>query len=172
MVGRRCGEEMERGAKGRHTPEAPNGFGAMDRRPGIAGGTDPQRPWIDGRRHLVEWVEKVIRTVTWPEHAFHALEVMPAVKRSSEEGRVVEVDNTFPDFEYGAPAAAVGDGRAEYERARHESRRVRSIFTRAASLTGHSCPDPEDVPAGHAWPAGTSGSTQVEPIEVHHLVPR
>lgn len=172
MVGRRRGEEMERGAKGRHTPEAPDGFGAMDRRPGIAGGTDPQRPWTDGLRHLVECVEKGIRTVTRPEHAFHALGVMPVVKRSSEEGRVVEVDSTFPDFEYGAPAAAVGDGRAEYERARRESRRVRSVFTRAASLTGHSCPDPEDVPAGHAWPAGTSGSTQVEPIEVHHLVPR
>src|SRR4029453_9991867 len=30
----------------------------------------------------------------------------------------------------------------------------------------------EDVPAGRRWPAGTSRSGEIEPIEVHHLVPR
>lgn len=71
----------------------------MDRRPGIVGGTDPQRPWNDRLRHLVECVEKGFRTVTRPDHAFHALDEVPAAKRSSEEGRVVEMGATFPDFE-------------------------------------------------------------------------
>ncbi|WP_406373530.1 hypothetical protein OH781_38735 [Streptomyces sp. NBC_01550] len=61
-------------------------------------------------------MEKGIRTVTRPEHAFHALEVMLAAKRSSEEGRVVEIHSTFPDFDYGAAAAAAdGDGRGEHD---------------------------------------------------------
>ncbi|MGW3825113.1 Gfo/Idh/MocA family protein [Streptomyces sp. NPDC005071] len=81
----------------------------------IVGETDPQWPWTDGLRHLVECVEKGIRAVTRPEHAFHAFEVMLAAKRSSEEGRVVEVHSTFPDFDYGAPAVADADGRGEHD---------------------------------------------------------
>ncbi|MFD7754525.1 Gfo/Idh/MocA family protein [Streptomyces sp. NPDC059757] len=97
---------------------APNGFEQWTNDRGsweIVGETDPQWPWTDGLRHLVECVEKGIRTVTRPEHAFHALEVMLAAKRSSEEGRVVEIHSTFPDFAYGAPAAADGDRRGEHD---------------------------------------------------------
>ncbi|MET9474579.1 Gfo/Idh/MocA family protein [Streptomyces sp. NPDC002917] len=97
---------------------APNGFEQWTNDRGsweIVGETDPQWPWTEGLRHLVECVEKGIRTVTRPEHAFHALEVMLAAKRSSEEGRVVEIHSTFPDFDYGVPAAADGDGRGEHD---------------------------------------------------------
>ncbi|MFD3494226.1 Gfo/Idh/MocA family protein [Streptomyces sp. NPDC058690] len=97
---------------------APNGFEQWTNDRGsweIVGETDPQWPWTDGLRHLVECVEKGIQTVTRPEHAFHALEVMLAAKRSSEEGRVVEIHSTFPDFAYGAPAAADGDRRGEHD---------------------------------------------------------
>jgi hypothetical protein len=35
-----------------------------------------------------------------PEHALHALEVMLAAKRSSEEGRAIEIESGFPAPDY------------------------------------------------------------------------
>jgi hypothetical protein len=80
--------------------------------------SDPQWPWTDGLRHLVECVENGTPTVTRPEHAFHALEVMLAAKRSAAEGRVIEVTSTFPDPDYAPGTAAAGAG----DRAKHDPR--------------------------------------------------
>lgn len=62
--------------------------------------TDPNWPWTDGLRHLVEAIENGHETVTRPEHAYHTLEVMLAAMRSAREGRVVEIDSGFPGLDY------------------------------------------------------------------------
>jgi predicted dehydrogenase len=62
--------------------------------------TDPNWPWTDGLRHLVEAIESGHETVTRPEHAYHALEVMLAAMRSAREGRVVEIGSDFPGLDY------------------------------------------------------------------------
>ncbi|MGW6401556.1 Gfo/Idh/MocA family protein [Streptomyces sp. NPDC055134] len=97
---------------------APDGFEQWTNARGsweIVGETDTQWPWTDGLRHLVDCVENGTRTVTRPEHAFHALEVMLAAQRSAKEGRVVEIHSTFPDFDYGAPATTDGDSRGKHD---------------------------------------------------------
>ena len=98
---------------------APEGFEQWSNDRGsweLFGETDPHWPWTDGLRHLVECIENGTETVTRPEHALHALEVMLAAKRSAAEGRVVEVTSTFPDLVY-APTAADGGaaGRAKHD---------------------------------------------------------
>lgn len=77
--------------------------------------TDPQWPWTDGLRHLVDCVERGVPTVTRPEHAYHALEVMLAAKRSAEEGRVVEIASEFPALDYSSIASAGGEGRRVHD---------------------------------------------------------
>jgi predicted dehydrogenase len=96
---------------------APEGFEQWSNERGsweVFGETDPHWPWTDGLRHLVECIETGTETVTRPEHALHALEVMLAAKRSAAEGRVVEVSSTFPDLQYDAPAGAL-DSRARHD---------------------------------------------------------
>jgi predicted dehydrogenase len=63
---------------------------------------DPSWQWTDGLRHLVECVEESRPTLTRPEHAYHALEVMLGAMRSSQEGRVVEIESDFPAPDYRA----------------------------------------------------------------------
>ncbi len=97
---------------------APDGFEQWSNERGsweLFGETDPHWPWTDGLRHLVECIENGSDTVTRPEHALHALEVMLAAKRSAAEGRVVEVTSTFPDLAYDAPAGAVADARPGHD---------------------------------------------------------
>jgi predicted dehydrogenase len=62
--------------------------------------SDPTWPWTDGLRHLVDVVDSGAPTVTRPEHAYHALEVMLAAKQSAAEGRVVEISSSFPPLDY------------------------------------------------------------------------
>jgi predicted dehydrogenase len=61
---------------------------------------DPTWPWTAGLRHLVECVAAGRSTVTRPEHAFHALEVMLAARRSAEEGRAIAIESSFPPLDY------------------------------------------------------------------------
>jgi predicted dehydrogenase len=61
---------------------------------------DPTWPWTAGLRHLVECVREGRPTVTRPEHALHALEVMLGAARSAETGRVVEIESGFPELDY------------------------------------------------------------------------
>jgi predicted dehydrogenase len=73
---------------------------------------DPTWPWTDGLRHLVECIEQGRPTLTRPEHAYHALEVMLAAMRSSDEGRHVEIESDFPPFDYATlPPADVDERR-------------------------------------------------------------
>ena len=84
---------------------APEGFEQWTNERGsweVVGETDRNWPWTDGLRHLVDCAERGAPTVTRPEHAYHALEVMLAAKRSAEEGRVIEIESTFPALDYSA----------------------------------------------------------------------
>jgi predicted dehydrogenase len=62
--------------------------------------TNPQWHWTYGFEHLIDQLEAGGRTITRPEHAYHALEVMLAAKRSSAEGRVIEIESEFPEPDY------------------------------------------------------------------------
>jgi predicted dehydrogenase len=97
---------------------APNGFEQWSNGRGsweVFGERDPNWPWTDGLRHLVDSVENGTPTVTRPEHAFHALEVMLAAKRSAAEGRVIEVTSPFPDLDYDTPTRPAGDAHANHD---------------------------------------------------------
>jgi predicted dehydrogenase len=62
--------------------------------------TNPHWHWTSGFEHLIDQLERGGETLTRPEHAYHALEVMLAAKRSSAEGRVVDVESEFPQPDY------------------------------------------------------------------------
>ena len=97
---------------------APEGFEQWSNERGsweLFGETDTQWPWTEGLRHLVESIETGTPTVTRPEHAFHALEVMLAAKQSAAEGRVVEIASTFPELVYAPAEAADGDDRSKHD---------------------------------------------------------
>ncbi|MFD3402260.1 Gfo/Idh/MocA family protein [Kribbella sp. NPDC058693] len=85
---------------------APDGFEQWSNARGsweLVGERAPHWPWTDGLRHLVDSIESGTPTITRPEHAYHALEVMLAAKQSSTEGRVVDITSPFPDLTYNTP---------------------------------------------------------------------
>ncbi len=57
--------------------------------------TEPEWPWTDGLRHLVECIRLGTKPVTSPEHAYHVLEVMLAAQRSGREGRSISIESAF-----------------------------------------------------------------------------
>ena len=97
---------------------APDGFEQWTNERGsweVFGETDTHWPWTDGLRHLVECVENGTPTVTRPEHAFHALEVMLAAKSSAIEGRAVEIRSEFPPLSYAPVATSDGHDRSNHD---------------------------------------------------------
>lgn len=71
--------------------------------------TDPEWPWADGLRHLVECIHENKRPLVTPEHALHVLEIMLKAQQSSRESRALAIESTFapPIFaESGAHEAA------------------------------------------------------------------
>ena len=125
--------------------------------------------------------DRGLPTVTRPEHAYHALEVMLAAKRSAEEGRVISIESEFPALDYsawrllgrrrppqarpevelngGEPAGVpsrlrVGDrDRGVPDRGRMERRRPRS---RASGTTTATCPATSWAATPATWPATTT----------------
>lgn len=97
---------------------APEGFEQWSNARGsweVVPETQPQWPWTSGLRHLVDCVDAGTPTLTRPEHARHALEVMLAAKQSAAEGRVVEVHSDFPDPDYGALIDQGDAGRRQHD---------------------------------------------------------
>jgi predicted dehydrogenase len=70
--------------------------------------SDPHWHWTDGLRHLVDCAESGTPTVTRPEHAYHALEIMLAAQASARDGiaRAIESDFPAPVFDEVSLAAA------------------------------------------------------------------
>jgi predicted dehydrogenase len=62
--------------------------------------SDPHWHWTDGLRHMVECVETGRPTITRPEHAYHALEVMLAAQAAGRDGATRQVESDFPDPVY------------------------------------------------------------------------
>ena len=67
--------------------------------------TDPDWPWTDGLRHLVECVRRGERPLVTPEHALHVLEIMLKAQQSGREGRALPIDSTFAPPVFAEPAA-------------------------------------------------------------------
>lgn len=64
--------------------------------------TEPNWPWTDGLRHLVECIQTGQQPIITPEHAYHALEIMIKTQESSREGVFKSIDSTFspPSFDF------------------------------------------------------------------------
>ena len=58
--------------------------------------SDPHWQWTEGLRHLVECVEAGRPTVTRPEHAYRALEVMLAAQAAGHDGVARSIESGFP----------------------------------------------------------------------------
>jgi predicted dehydrogenase len=62
--------------------------------------SDPHWQWTDGLRHLVDCVETGRPTITRPEHAYHALEIMLAAQAAGRDGVARTVESGFPELVY------------------------------------------------------------------------
>jgi predicted dehydrogenase len=61
---------------------------------------DPDWPWTDGLRHLVECIQSGTRAIITPEHGFHVLEIMLKAMEAGRDGRAREIESSFtpPSF--------------------------------------------------------------------------
>ncbi len=57
--------------------------------------SDPNWPWTDGLRHLVECIQDGHKPVIQPEHAYHVLEIMLAAEAAGRDGQAREIKSTF-----------------------------------------------------------------------------
>jgi predicted dehydrogenase len=57
--------------------------------------TDPNWPWTDGLRHIVECIQRRVKPLITPEHAYHVLEIMLKAQQSSEEGQAKLIESSF-----------------------------------------------------------------------------
>ncbi len=62
--------------------------------------SDPHWQWTEGLRHLVDCVEAGRATITRPEHAYHALEVILAAQAAGRDGVARQIESDFPDPVY------------------------------------------------------------------------
>ena len=81
--------------------------------------SDPQWQWTDGLRHLVDCVESGRPTITRPEHAYHALEIMLAAQASGRDGTARRIESTFPDPVYDDEWAAAEAAHRSHDRRSH-----------------------------------------------------
>jgi hypothetical protein len=68
--------------------------------------TEPDWPWTDGLRHLVECIRRGTRPLIKPEHALHVLEIMLQAQASGRDGQAKPVHSRFapPEFPDAGPA--------------------------------------------------------------------
>jgi predicted dehydrogenase len=88
-----------------------NGHGAWELFPD----PDPAWRWTDGLSHLLDCIETGRPSLLRPEHAFHALEVALAAKRSANEERAVAIESSFPEPDFAALPAPVADERRVHD---------------------------------------------------------
>jgi predicted dehydrogenase len=82
--------------------------------------SDPHWQWTEGLRHLVDCVESESPTVTRPEHAFHALEIMLAAQAAARDGVAREIASSFPEPVYGEEWLAAEADRYAHDRRSHD----------------------------------------------------
>jgi predicted dehydrogenase len=61
----------------------------------LHGETDPNWPWTDGLRHLVDCIQSGTRPIIQPEHAYHVLEIMLKAEAAGRDGQAREIESTF-----------------------------------------------------------------------------
>jgi predicted dehydrogenase len=82
--------------------------------------SDPHWQWTEGLRHLVDCVESGRPTVTRPEHAYHALEIMLAAQGAGRDGVAREIESDFPDPVYDPAWAEAETDRYAHDRRSHD----------------------------------------------------
>jgi predicted dehydrogenase len=78
--------------------------------------SDPHWQWTDGLPHLVGCVETGRPTITRPEHAYHALEVMLAAQAAGRDGVTREIASDFPDPVYDQASPDADDAHRVHDR--------------------------------------------------------
>jgi predicted dehydrogenase len=81
--------------------------------------TDPHWQWTDGLRHLVDCIESGAETLTRPEHALHALEIMLAAQQAGRDGVAREIRTDFPEPEYDDALLAAEEAHRSHDRRSH-----------------------------------------------------
>jgi predicted dehydrogenase len=81
---------------------------------------DPHWQWTEGLRHLVDCVEAGRPTVTRPEHAYHALEIVLAAKDAGRDGIARTIESDFPEPVYDAAWIDLDAERLAHDRRSHD----------------------------------------------------
>jgi predicted dehydrogenase len=81
--------------------------------------TQPDWPWTDGLRHLVECIQSGARSQVAPEHAFHVLDVLLQAQQAGRDGQTRVVESTFTPPAFAAVAETVAAHRV-HDRTREE----------------------------------------------------
>jgi predicted dehydrogenase len=87
--------------------------------------TQPDWPWADGLRHLVECIREGRRPLVTPEHAYHVLEIMIKAQEAGHDGQGRSIESLFtpPQFEeIGQTISAhrIHDRTREMQSAKHQ----------------------------------------------------
>jgi predicted dehydrogenase len=80
--------------------------------------TQPDWPWTDGLRHLVECILEEAEPVVTPEHACHVLEVMLQAQAAGRDGRARAIETSFVPPSFESESATSAPHRIHY-RTRH-----------------------------------------------------
>jgi predicted dehydrogenase len=62
--------------------------------------TDPNWPWTDGIRHLVECIINGERPIIRPEHAYHVIEIIEKARLAGQDGQARTIESSFPPLNF------------------------------------------------------------------------
>jgi predicted dehydrogenase len=82
--------------------------------------SDPHWHWTDGLRHLVDCAESRKQTITRPEHAYHALEIMLAARDSGRDGVARRIESDFPEPVFDEAPVAAAAAHLSHDRRSHD----------------------------------------------------
>jgi predicted dehydrogenase len=82
--------------------------------------SDPHWRWTEGLRHLVDCVETGRTSVTRPEHAYHALEIMLAAQAAGRDGVARQIESDFPEPVYDPAWVTLQEERHAHDRRSHD----------------------------------------------------
>lgn len=80
--------------------------------------TQPDWPWTDGLRHLVECVHNDTPPIVTPQHSLHVLEVMLKAQASGSDGRSHLVESSFEPPRFGDETSATPAAHRVHDRTR------------------------------------------------------
>ena len=116
---------------------------------------DPHWQWTEGLRHLVDCVETGRPTVTRPEHAYHALEIMLAAQAAGRDGVARPIESGFPDPVYGSELVEL-----DAERLAHDHRATMGYSPSPRPSFDGTDRDPCHGRVRHTWGDEDAGSSR------------